>query len=124
MFHILCYILKHLKHLCSCKVLCHSYTYLMLLLSHHWPPIPTQTAAPKQWIAHDGEVTQMDTPDTIRAQQLREIYQSISRKELNPTERLDVLLTLKQTVKVSRRNSVSVMDSLKLLILLQAILVG
>ena len=42
----------------------------------------------------------MDTPDTIRAQQLKEIYQSISRQELNPTERLDVLLTLKQTVKV------------------------
>ena len=59
-----------------------------------------QTAAPKHWIAYDGNVTQMDTPDTIRAQQLRDIYQSINRDELNPTERLDVLLTLKQTVKV------------------------
>ena len=62
--------------------------------------VVTQTAAPKHWIAYDGNVTQMDTPDTIRAQQLRDIYQSISRDELNPTERLDVLLTLKQTVKV------------------------
>lgn len=57
------------------------------------------TAAPKHWIAYDGNVTEMDTPDTIRAQQLRDIYRSISREELNPTERLDVLLTLKQTVK-------------------------
>ena len=62
--------------------------------------VSLQTAAPKHWIAYDGNVTQMDTPDTIRAQQLRDIYQSISREELNPTERLDVLLTLKQTVKV------------------------
>jgi len=59
-----------------------------------------QAASPKHWIAYDGKMTLMDTPDTIRAQQLRDIYQSITREELNPTERLDVLLTLKQTVKV------------------------
>ena len=70
-----------------------------------------QTAAPKHWIAHDGNVTQMDTPDTIRAQQLRDIYQSISREELNPTERLDVLLTLKQTVKVITSTSQHIIAS-------------
>ena len=42
----------------------------------------------------------MDTPYTIRAQELRDIYNSICMKYLTQDERLDVLLTLKHTVKV------------------------
>lgn len=41
----------------------------------------------------------MDTPYTIRAQQLRDIYGTLSMKYLTQDERLDVLLTLKHTVK-------------------------
>lgn len=62
--------------------------------------MPTQTAAPKQWIAYDGKVTKMDTPFTLRAQQLRDLYNSVTLEGLSKDERLDVLLTLKCTVKV------------------------
>lgn len=42
----------------------------------------------------------MDTPFTLRAQQLRDIYNSVTLESLSRDERLDVLLTLKCTVKV------------------------
>ncbi|KAL5496930.1 hypothetical protein EMCRGX_G013308 [Ephydatia muelleri] len=60
-----------------------------------------ETAAPKRWYAFDGGVTEMDTPYTPRAQQLRDIYNTITLKGLSRDERLDVLLTLKFTVKLS-----------------------
>ena len=60
-----------------------------------------QAAAPKKWKGPDGKYTQMDTPYTIRAQELRDIYNSINMKYLTMDERLDVLLTLKHTVRVS-----------------------
>ena len=41
----------------------------------------------------------MDTPYTIRAQELRDIYSTLNMKYLTQDERLDVLLTLKHTVK-------------------------
>jgi len=54
----------------------------------------------------------MDTQYTIRAKEMRDIYNSINMKYLTQDERLDVLLTLKHTVKVRsgafRRNSPSV----------------
>eukprot|EP00731_Ephydatia_muelleri_P008636 Em0004g974a len=58
-----------------------------------------KTAAPKRWYAFDGGTTEMDTPYTLRAQQLRDIYNTITLKGLSRDERLDVLLTLKSTVK-------------------------
>jgi len=58
-----------------------------------------KTAAPKKWQGHDGKLTYMDTPYTIRAKELRDIYNSINMKYLTQDERLDVLLTLKHTVK-------------------------
>jgi hypothetical protein len=60
-----------------------------------------QAAAPKKWKGPDGKHTEMDTPYTIRAQELKDIYNSINMKYLTQDERLDVLLTLKHTVKVS-----------------------
>jgi hypothetical protein len=42
----------------------------------------------------------MDTPFTLRAQQLRDLYNSVTLEGLSKDERLDVLLTLKCTVKV------------------------
>lgn len=58
-----------------------------------------KAAAPKKWQGHDGKMTYMDTPYTIRAKELRDIYNSINMKYLTQDERLDVLLTLKHTVK-------------------------
>ncbi|KAK3103197.1 hypothetical protein FSP39_017279 [Pinctada imbricata] len=58
-----------------------------------------RAAAPKKWKGHDGKTTEMDTPYTLRAKELRDIYNSINMKYLTQDERLDVLLTLKHTVK-------------------------
>jgi len=58
-----------------------------------------KAAAPKRWKAYDGRYTEMDTKYTIRAKELRDIYKSITMKYLTQDERLDVLLTLKHTVK-------------------------
>ncbi|KAK3734124.1 hypothetical protein RRG08_000036 [Elysia crispata] len=58
-----------------------------------------KAASPKKWQGHDGKLTYMDTPYTIRAKELRDIYNSINMKYLTQDERLDVLLTLKHTVK-------------------------
>lgn len=41
----------------------------------------------------------MDTPHTLRAQELRDIFNSLSMKYLTQDERLDVLLAVKHTVK-------------------------
>ncbi|KAJ1161231.1 hypothetical protein NDU88_001718 [Pleurodeles waltl] len=54
---------------------------------------------PKKWKAFDGKTTSMHTQYTIRARELRDIYTSINIKNLSVDERLDALLTLKQTVK-------------------------
>uniref|UniRef100_H2YGU7 IQ motif and ubiquitin-like domain-containing protein n=1 Tax=Ciona savignyi TaxID=51511 RepID=H2YGU7_CIOSA len=58
-----------------------------------------KAAAPKRWKAYDGRYTEMDTQFTIRAKEMRDIYNSINMKYLTQDERLDVLLTLKHTVK-------------------------
>ncbi|XP_078272635.1 IQ motif and ubiquitin-like domain-containing protein [Rhinoraja longicauda] len=56
-------------------------------------------ADPIKWKAFDGRITEMDTQFTLRARELREIYNSINMKYLTTDERLDALLTLKHTVK-------------------------
>ncbi len=66
---------------------------------------PSQTAAPKRWTAYDGIVTEMDTQFSLRAQQLRDIHQSITMTTVSADERLDILLTLKCTVKVYTTHS-------------------
>ena len=40
----------------------------------------------------------MSTPYTVRAQQLKELYQTLSTENLTSDERLDALLSLKVTV--------------------------
>lgn len=91
-FLILCwkfFCLEYINYKCSlCKL---NYLISWYLL---------QAAAPKKWKGHDGKTTEMDTPYTIRAKELRDIYNSINMKYLTQDERLDVLLTLKHTVKV------------------------
>lgn len=58
-----------------------------------------KASSPKKWKGPDGQITEMDTPYTLRAQELRDIYNSVTMKYLTQDERLDVLLTLKHTVK-------------------------
>lgn len=57
-------------------------------------------AGPKRWIAFDGRTTEVDTPYTIRAKQLKDLYLTLSVGEgqLGQEERLDALLSLKTTV--------------------------
>ncbi|CAK6434275.1 unnamed protein product [Pipistrellus nathusii] len=56
-------------------------------------------SAPKTWRRVDGKIIEMDTQFTIRARELQNIYKCIMLKNLSQDERLDVLLTLKHTVK-------------------------
>uniref|UniRef100_A0A9J7X0R6 IQ motif and ubiquitin domain containing n=1 Tax=Cyprinus carpio carpio TaxID=630221 RepID=A0A9J7X0R6_CYPCA len=56
-------------------------------------------AEPKKWRAFDGKVTEMDTQFTLRSKELRDLYSSITQTQFTKDERLDVLLTLKHTVK-------------------------
>ncbi|XP_054029756.1 IQ and ubiquitin-like domain-containing protein [Dryobates pubescens] len=56
-------------------------------------------AQPKRWKAYDGRITEMDTPHTLRARELFELYFSISMNGIPKEERIDVLLTLRRTVK-------------------------
>jgi hypothetical protein len=54
---------------------------------------------PKIWKTKDGTLTELDTPYNIRAKELKDIYNSLRMNYLTQDERLDVLLTLKHTVK-------------------------
>ncbi|XP_069853395.1 IQ motif and ubiquitin-like domain-containing protein [Dipodomys merriami] len=56
-------------------------------------------SSPRVWRRDDGKVIQMDTQFTIRARELKNIYKCIILKNVSHDERLDVLLTLKHTVK-------------------------
>ncbi|XP_072050656.1 IQ motif and ubiquitin-like domain-containing protein [Amphiura filiformis] len=58
-----------------------------------------KAASPKRWRSYDGKYIEMDTAYTTRARELRDIYNSLNMKYLTQDERLDVLLTLKHTVK-------------------------
>lgn len=69
-------------------------------LSHNNYCLCIQTAAPKRWTAFDGKVTEMNGPYTLRAEELRDIYSTLVMLGLSQDERLDVLLTVKSTVKV------------------------
>ena len=57
---------------------------------------------PKKWMGPDGKETSMDTPHTLRARQLRDVYHSINMDNVSNDERLDALLTLKHTIKVNQ----------------------
>ncbi|XP_028287017.1 IQ and ubiquitin-like domain-containing protein [Parambassis ranga] len=58
-----------------------------------------KTAAPYQWRAADGRLIQMETPQTIRAKQLRDLYDDISRLTVSQEQRLRALMAVKDTVK-------------------------
>jgi hypothetical protein len=59
-------------------------------------------AKPKIWKYKDVSTTELDSPYNIRARELKDIYNSLNMNYLTQDERLDVLLTLKHTVKVTK----------------------
>jgi hypothetical protein len=60
-------------------------------------------AAPKKWQMSDGEVAEVHTPFTTRAKELLELHRGLDLPKLTIDERLDVLLHVKWTVKVTNR---------------------
>nr|XP_003475091.1 IQ and ubiquitin-like domain-containing protein [Cavia porcellus]XP_023423101.1 IQ and ubiquitin-like domain-containing protein [Cavia porcellus] len=56
-------------------------------------------SSPKVWRRFDGKIVEMDTQFTIRARELQNIYKCIKLQNISQDERLDILLTLKHTVK-------------------------
>jgi len=56
-------------------------------------------AASKKWGMSDGSLKEVDTPFTVRARELMELYNGLSLSTLTVDERLDVLLHVKWTVK-------------------------
>ncbi|XP_047126968.1 IQ motif and ubiquitin-like domain-containing protein isoform X3 [Hydra vulgaris] len=56
-----------------------------------------KAAKPKFWRAFDGGKTEMYTNNTLRAEKLRDLYNSLQMNYLTQGEREDVLCTLKQT---------------------------
>nr|XP_046251051.1 IQ and ubiquitin-like domain-containing protein [Scatophagus argus] len=56
-------------------------------------------AAPHRWRAADGRMIEMDSEHTIRAKQLRDLYSELSVSAASQEQRLQVLMTLKHTVK-------------------------
>ncbi|XP_074533855.1 IQ motif and ubiquitin-like domain-containing protein [Halichoeres trimaculatus] len=61
-----------------------------------------KSAAPHQWRAGDGRLIEMDTLHTIRARELKELYNNINLSAVSQEERLQVLMTLKHTVREHR----------------------
>uniref|UniRef100_UPI0037E70651 IQ motif and ubiquitin-like domain-containing protein n=1 Tax=Semicossyphus pulcher TaxID=241346 RepID=UPI0037E70651 len=58
-----------------------------------------KSAAPRQWRAADGRLTEMDTQHTIRARELRELYNNTNMAAVSQEQRFHILMTLKHTVK-------------------------
>jgi hypothetical protein len=54
---------------------------------------------PKVWTQSDGMSTMVDTPFTIRAKELKDLYNGLRITALSIQERLDLLLHVKWTVK-------------------------
>ncbi|XP_076469096.1 IQ motif and ubiquitin-like domain-containing protein [Babylonia areolata] len=67
-------------------------------LLHSIQKFLNRTSAPKKWRGFDNKPTMMVTPYTLRAKELRDIYNTLNMKYLSQDERLDILLTLKFTV--------------------------
>ncbi|KAM9753714.1 IQ motif and ubiquitin-like domain-containing protein [Menidia menidia] len=58
-----------------------------------------KSASPLQWRGADGRLIEMDTQDTLRARELRDLYNDISRPPIGKEQRVHFLKTLKDTVK-------------------------
>jgi len=59
-----------------------------------------KAAAPKEWVEEMyNKVNSLETPDTLRARELREVYYALNLQGLEMDERLDILLHVKLTVQ-------------------------
>ncbi|KAI9547448.1 hypothetical protein NQZ68_016997, partial [Dissostichus eleginoides] len=58
-----------------------------------------KSAAPHQWRAADGRLIEMDSEHTVRAGELRDLYNTINLNSESQEERLEHLLRLRHTVK-------------------------
>ncbi|XP_063317015.1 IQ motif and ubiquitin-like domain-containing protein [Pelmatolapia mariae] len=58
-----------------------------------------KSASPHQRRAADGRLIEIETQNTIRARELRDLYDSISLTTVSQEQRLHFLMTLKHTVK-------------------------
>ncbi|KAJ3115375.1 hypothetical protein HDU96_000744 [Phlyctochytrium bullatum] len=58
-----------------------------------------QMAAPKKWQTSKGPPVLVDTPTTVRARELRDLYHALILSKLTIDERLQILLHVKYTVK-------------------------
>jgi IQ and ubiquitin-like domain-containing protein len=56
-------------------------------------------ASPKKWMCKDKKVVLVDTPHTIRARELRDLYHALNLPMLSVDERLQILLHVKYTTK-------------------------
>jgi len=59
-----------------------------------------QSAAEKIWKGSDGLLTAVETPQIAHARQLREMYNVLQNDVFDTDERIDVLMTIKNTIKV------------------------
>ncbi|XP_077374098.1 IQ motif and ubiquitin-like domain-containing protein, partial [Festucalex cinctus] len=58
-----------------------------------------KSSEPHRWRAADGRLIEMDTPDTIRARELGDLYDCVAMSPVGYQQRLHVLLCLKSTVE-------------------------
>ena len=58
-----------------------------------------EMASPKRWKCSDDSIVLVDTPSTIRARELRDLYHALNLPLLSLDERLQILLHVKFTVK-------------------------
>lgn len=59
-----------------------------------------QSAASHQWRAANGHLLEMDTPQILRARELRDLYNNISMDPVDKKQRHHFLMALKDTIKV------------------------
>ncbi|KAK2880549.1 IQ motif and ubiquitin-like domain-containing protein isoform X1 [Channa argus] len=58
-----------------------------------------KSASPHRWRRADGRLIEMDSPHTIRARELRDLYNDINVSTASREKRVQTLMTLKHTVK-------------------------
>lgn len=56
-------------------------------------------ASPKEWSSSEGDLIEVETPFTIRAKELVDLYNGLCLRNLSRAQRVDVLLHIKYTVK-------------------------
>ncbi|XP_070828220.1 IQ motif and ubiquitin-like domain-containing protein isoform X2 [Chaetodon trifascialis] len=58
-----------------------------------------KSAAPHRWRAADGRLIEMDSQHTLRARELRDLYNSLNQSSVSQDQRVQVLMALKHIAK-------------------------